>query len=326
MASSKLFGGTKLGDIANAVKDRKAPSPFETGTAAKPSLAAAELALSGRILPTTERDNIYLVDPKRCRPWRFHNRTAAWYTRERCQDLIDSIPKDGQLEPALARKLSGDPDYDYELIYGMRRRYAAEFLNTKLRLRVEAIDDQRAAILMHAENADRQDITPMERAQSFFSQLEAKLFATQDALAEAFGVSKGQVAKMVKAAQLLRHTTLSQLFPERSSVPVEQAYKLAALMERPAAKEVILQAAQNLLKRGEAAREPRDVLRVLTQSLDRSRKFEPMSRQYSAGQGKRVVVTRNLKGKVTLAFPQGLPGTRMEDLSGVMQQVLKDFG
>ena len=38
-----------------------------------------------------EREVILAVDPKRCRPWKFHNRTDGWYTRERCQDLIDSI-------------------------------------------------------------------------------------------------------------------------------------------------------------------------------------------------------------------------------------------
>ncbi len=326
MASSKLFGGTNLGEIANAVKDRKAPSPFDVGTAARPSLAAAELALSGRVLPTTERDNIYLVDPRRCRPWRFHNRSLSWYTKERCQDLIDSIPKDGQLEPVLARKIADDPQFDYELIYGMRRRFACEFLNSKLRLRVEPIDDTKAAILMHAENADRQDITPMERAVSFHAQIEAKLFPTQDALAAELGVSKGQVAKMVKAAQLMKHPTVAQLFPERSAVPVEQAYKLAALMERPAAKEVILQAAQNLLKRGDVAREPREVLKVLTDSLDRSKKFEAMSRQYHLGPAKRVVVTRNLRGKVTVAFPQGIQATAPEELNALLLQVLKDFG
>lgn len=100
------------------------------------------------------------------RPWKYHNRTEAWYTRERCQDLIESIAKDEQQEPALARKISGDPAFDYELIYGMRRRYACEVLNKKLKLRVIEADDACAAVLMHIKNADRQDITPMERARS----------------------------------------------------------------------------------------------------------------------------------------------------------------
>ena len=72
-------------------------------------------------------------------------RTAAWYTKERCQDLIDSLAKDGQLEPALARKVVGDPNFDYELIYGMRRRFAAEFTHSKLKVRLTEADDAKAA-------------------------------------------------------------------------------------------------------------------------------------------------------------------------------------
>ena len=55
-------------------------------------------------------------------------------------------------------------------------------------MRLTDADDARAAVLMHIENADRQDITPMERALSFQQQLEAKIFSTQDAMAEAFGL------------------------------------------------------------------------------------------------------------------------------------------
>ena len=217
--ASKIFGGVNLGDVAHSVKERAAPSPFANPNSAKPVLAAAELALSGRTTPPMERENIFSVDPKRVRPWKYHNRTSVWYTKDQCQDLIDSIAKDGQQEPAVARKLSGDPNADYEIIYGMRRRFACEFLNAKLKLRVVDADDTRAAVLMHIENADRQDITPMERAISFHSQMEAKLFGTQDALADAVGLSKAQVAKMLKAAQLMRNSTIAGLFAEPSAVP-----------------------------------------------------------------------------------------------------------
>ena len=200
---SRLFGGLNLKDVASQVKERGEGSPLERSPA-QPTLAAAELALKGRSMPSLERENIHAVDPRRCRPWKFHNRTDAWYTRERCQDLIDSIAKDGQLEPALARRLEGDKDYDFELIFGMRRRFACEVTGQKLKVRVVEADDARAAVLMHIENADRQDITPMERAISFQVQAEAKVFATQEAMAEALGVSKGQVAKMIKAAALLK--------------------------------------------------------------------------------------------------------------------------
>lgn len=174
--ASKLFGGENLANIARAVKDRPEPTPLEKPTGARPVLPAAEFALTGRISPELERENIFAVDPKRVRPWKYHNRTESWYTRERCQDLIDSIAKDGQQEPALARRLKGEAAYDYELIYGMRRRYACELLGKKLKLRVIEADDARAAVLMHIENADRQDITPMERALSFQSRSRPRYF------------------------------------------------------------------------------------------------------------------------------------------------------
>ena len=322
---SRLFGGLNLKDVATQVRDRGEGSPLERSSA-QPTLAAAELALKGRAMPSLERENIHAVDPKRCRPWRFHNRTDAWYTRERCQDLIDSIVKDGQLEPALARRLEGDKDYDFELIFGMRRRFACEATGQKLKVRVVDADDARAAVLMHIENADRQDITPMERAISFQVQAEAKLFATQEAMAEALGVSKGQVAKMIKAAALLKNPAVLALFPDRSVVPVELAYKLAALMERPGAKEVVLKAAQTLGSRGGAKRPPAEVLKSLLASLDRSKSFDVFRGEYNVGPAGRVQVMRNPKGKVTLTFRTGLKAADREQVLAAMEKILADLG
>jgi ParB family transcriptional regulator, chromosome partitioning protein len=321
---SKIFGGVNLSEIARSVKERAEPSPLDRPGSARPVVPAAEMALTGRIVPALERENVLSVEPKRIRPWAYHNRTEGWYTRERCQDVIDSIARDDQQVPALARKLSGDPNYDYELIYGMRRRFACEVLNRKLKVRLIDADDARAAVLMHIENAERQDITPMERALSFQSQIEGKVFTTQESLSEAIGLSKGQVAKMLKAAQLMRHPTIGALFSDKSSVPVEQAYKLATLMERPGAKEVVLKAAQNL-KKGEGKPEASDVLKRLIASLDRSKKFDPVQRQYNVGAAGRVVVTRNARGKVTLAFAQGLHGVDRAELLNAIEEVHRDL-
>ena len=322
---SRLFGGMNLKDIASQVKERGEGSPLEKSSA-QPTLAAAELALKGRAMPALERENILSVDPRRCRPWKFHNRTAAWYTRERCQDLIDSIVKDGQLEPALARKVSGDPGHDFELIFGMRRRFACEATGQKLRIRVVDADDARAAVLMHIENADRQDITPMERAISFLVQAEAKVFPTQEAMAEALNVSKGQVAKMIKAAGLLKAPAIAALFPDRSVVPVEQAYKLAALMERPGAKEVVLMAAQTLGQKGAAKRPAAEVLKQLMANLDRKGSFEAIRREYNVGAAGRVQVMRNPKGKVTLTFRTGLKASDRDAVVATIDKILGDLG
>jgi ParB family chromosome partitioning protein len=322
--ASKLFGGVNLSDVAKQVKEKADPSPY-LSSPARPRVPAAELALTGRTSPMVERTNVLAVDPKRCRPWKYHNRSAAWYTKERCLDLIDSVVKDGQLEPALARKVVGEGDFDFELIYGMRRRFAAEFTHTKLKIRLIEAEDAKCAVLMHIENADRQDITPMERAMSFQQQLEAKIFSTQDAMAEAFGLSKAQVSKLLKAATLVKQTTIGQLFADKSTVPVESAYQLATLMDRPGAKEVVLKAAQNLLAKGESGRTPAATLRVLANALDRSRHVEPMKREYHVGPSTPMSVTRNAKGKVTLAFPKGLRAGDREGLLAAIDKLLNDL-
>ena len=90
-------------------------------------------------------------------------------------------------------------------------------------------------------------------------------------------------------------------------------------------REVILQAAQNLGRRGEG-RDASGVLKHLLTSLDRSRNFEPLRREYNVGPAGRVVVTRNPRGKVTLAFPKGLRVTDHEGAIAAFTQILKDLG
>jgi hypothetical protein len=107
---------------------------------------------------------------------------------------------------------------------------------------------------------------------------------------------------------------------------VDSAYKLASLWERPGAKEVILKAAQNLLQKERAGRAPSDVLKTLLASLDRSKKFEPVQKQYNVGAARRVTVTRNARGKVTLAFPQGLQGLEKAEVLTAVEQILKELG
>jgi hypothetical protein len=145
-------------------------------------------------------------------------------------------------------------------------------------------------------------------------------------MAEALNVSKGQVAKMIKAAGLLKHGAIAGLFPDRSVIPVEQAYKLAALMERPGAKEIVLKAAQTLGQRGGPARPAAAVLAQLTASLDRRATHETVRREYNVGAAGRVQVTRNPKGKVTLTFRTGLKAADRDAVVATIDKILSDLG
>jgi len=130
---------------------------------------------------------------------------------------------------------------------------------------------------------------------------------------------------MLKAAQLMRQGAIGSLFADKAAVPIEQTYKLASLMERPGAKEIILQAAKNLGREAEGKREAGDILRSLLGSLDRSRKFEPIQKQYNVGVACRVLMTRNARGKITLAFTQGLQGIEPAEVLSAVEKILKDI-
>jgi hypothetical protein len=58
----------------------------------------------------------------------------------------------------------------------------------------------------------------------------------------------------------------------------------------------------------------------------RAKKFEPVQKHYNVGTSRRVIVTRNAKGKVTLAFPQGLKGLEKGEVLAAVEQIVKDLG
>lgn len=327
--TNKRFGGMDLGEIAQTVKNEGQGTPPAARTDSPPArtVPIGELAMRGATAPASERVTILQVDPKRCRAWKFHDRAPTWYTRERCLDLVESFPKDGQQEPALGRRLEGDPNFDYELIYGMRRRFACEFLNRTLKLQLTTADDRRAAVLMHIENADRKDITPMERALSFIRQLHEKLFRTQEEMAEAKHLSKGMVTQMVKAAEIMTVESIAKLFPDITLVPVSGAYKLSVAMGDAGTREVILSAARHLAKKPDTSSlTPAAILKLLTTAPQRSAKTVTVIKtSLNVGGAGRMDITRNPQGKVTLAFPKGFADTTEDEVIAAVRRAFTDL-
>jgi len=166
---------------------------------------APERAGSQAILPTAElalhagqaRDlrgrPFSASNPRRCRGWKYHNRSPSWYTRERCED--SSLPSRRTVSRAGARAEISDPSFDYELIYGMRRRFACEVTGTKLKIRIVDATDAQSAVLMHLENADRRTSRRWSGRFRSRCQLDAKLFPDTGSARHALNVSKGKSRK-----------------------------------------------------------------------------------------------------------------------------------
>lgn len=195
------------------------------------------------------------INPERCRPWKYHNRDVAWLTRERCKDLIHSIQKNGQNEPSLVREIKDDPEYDFELIYGVRRWFAcSEIPGQKLLAQVTNADDKNCMILMHSENACSKDISEFERAFSFAQQMKSGVFRNQTEMAMAMGVTQGTISKMIKSAEILEHLWLKDLFLHKLDIPVKQAYTLSMLLKNPMHGESIKKEAYRIQEEFETTR------------------------------------------------------------------------
>src|SRR6187402_598357 len=98
--------------------------PAAEGIMASRSQTLARIA-SGKVVT----DRTEWVDPARCRPWRLHNRDLDHLNEESCRDLIDAfLSAKKQRIPAIVRRLRDDPDYDFEIVAGVRRWWTVKWL------------------------------------------------------------------------------------------------------------------------------------------------------------------------------------------------------
>ena len=120
--------------IPLVVEDDPSPAPHIAGPARASNRAGLSLlgrenalarAASGEVRQVTQ----LLINPARVRLWAGNARIQERLSVEAVQDLIDSIlAEGGQKVPVVVRHVSGDPDYDYEVIAGTRRHFAISWL------------------------------------------------------------------------------------------------------------------------------------------------------------------------------------------------------
>lgn len=241
---SKSKWKTAMGNAIDAAKDSMDERGDLAGheVLATPSQRPATFfqAAAGKRRQVVE----YSVDPRRCRMWSYHNRLQDYITRENTAELIESIRINGQRQPALARELRDDPDYDYELIYGARRRFACEELGLELRIRVTRIDDRLALAEMDAENRPRKDISDYERALDYRRWLDNGLYKSQNELGTAIGVSKSWLSRVLRLSEM--PDPVVEAFSSPLELRIEYGYELAKIMEDPESRKRVIKEARQL--------------------------------------------------------------------------------
>ncbi|RYF16105.1 MAG: ParB/RepB/Spo0J family partition protein, partial [Oxalobacteraceae bacterium] len=174
------------------------------GIIASRSQTLARLATGKSVADRTE-----WVDPARCRPWRMHNRDLDHLSEESCRDLIDSfLSAKKQRIPAIVRRLKDDPEFDYEIIAGVRRWWTVTWLRAhhhpeyEYLVTIQAVTDEEAFRVSDVENRSRKDISDWERAKEYTVALAEFYDGSQSQMAEHLKLSKSWLSRLLDVARL----------------------------------------------------------------------------------------------------------------------------
>lgn len=118
-------------------------------------------------------------------------------------ELADSIREQGILQPLVVRPRSaGDGPARYEIVAGERRWRAAKLAGlTSVPVVVRELDDQSALAVALIENLQREDLNPLDQAESL-ARLAREFGLTHEQAAKAVGRSRASVSNLLRLLDL----------------------------------------------------------------------------------------------------------------------------
>mgnify|MGYP000087107644 CR=1 FL=1 len=132
---------------------------------------------------------------------RWRNRDLRSFDTPEFRALKEEIQRSGgNVQPIKVRRLSEHETY--EIVYGRRRTRACLELGLMVAAVVEDLSEQQAYMEMYRENVARENLTPWEQGVMYDDALTQGLFPSLRRLADALGISSGNVAVARKLAHL----------------------------------------------------------------------------------------------------------------------------
>ncbi len=146
--------------------------------------------------PSREQDGILQVETALIKDNRLQPRQT--YDVVKIEELAASIKEKGLLQPVVVRK-SGQ---GYEVVAGERRLKAARKLGlAKIPVIVKDVDDKEALVLALIENIQREELNPIEEAESF-RRLVEEFKHTQEDVARMVSKDRATVANLIRLLKL----------------------------------------------------------------------------------------------------------------------------
>lgn len=193
-----LLGGSEVQGVADYSTGSKSTSPSSQNTKATPQSAAQEVkTVVSAQTPVDSENRIWHIAIDKMVPGVYQPRKN--FEKQALQELADSIKQNGILQPIAVRKRTAG---GYEIIAGERRWRAAQLAGLhEVPALIKTVTDREALQLALIENVQREDLDPIEEAESY-QRLAEEFNLSQQEVAEKVGKERSTVANALRLMQL----------------------------------------------------------------------------------------------------------------------------
>nr|WP_295113011.1 ParB/RepB/Spo0J family partition protein [uncultured Caulobacter sp.] len=291
------------------------------GSSAEPAAPVIPPRVNDRMLGLSrltsgdyEEKTLKLVDPARCRMWSRHNRRYALLNPTNTAELLEGLRAQNKQEfPAVVRRVTDDPAFDYEVIAGARRHWAVTYLreveHREIKYLVDERDltDEQAFRLADIENRARRDLSDYERAVDYRDAIEAFYGGQPIRMAERLEMSRAYLSRLLDLAKLPPEVVAA--FGDLLVLRENHSRELKPVLADAQAKTRVIAAAKKLAKDQEARKasgeplvEPRVVIALLKAAAQGAQEPKP------GAQAARVVTNAD---NVALFTARAKPGRKL---------------
>lgn len=258
-------------------------------------------ALKEKLEGMEKREFVELLDPTRIRASKYANRHPGSFADQAFEALREEIAQAGKnVQPIKVRPVTGDPDHEYEIVFGHRRHRACLELKIPVAATVADLSDQELFSEMDRENRDRESLSPWEQGRMYQRALELGLFPSIRKMAQEIGVNNSMVAVAIQLASLPDEVV--RAFPRPHSLQYRWAPDLIKALE--SSRDAVLARAKEIVDLGDADRSPKAVLSRLLAGPDVPAETEVVrfkTRGKAAGS-----YNRDSKGGLTIKVKPGV--------------------
>lgn len=179
------------------------------------------------IQPSHNSNLILSVNPNMIKNWEMHDRPENELGD--IEALSKDLEENGQAQPCIVRTSINDPEYTYELIVGERRWRAAKLRKLPLKIIIEEINDQQAAIYQIAENSNRKDLSDYAKGMNYFRLIEAGVISQKE-LEKTLAKNKIEISRLLSFGNI--PSTIWDAIGDATKISSRTASEIRAIIKK----------------------------------------------------------------------------------------------